>query len=128
MPAGGQTNNKTGASTSVGKRNAVRQSHVINSNSNSNGHSKDVGHKEQPSDNGDANMNKHQIEKSETVSKATGAATAQGVSKCFILILKPFALSIMYIKGVLENEHIINKIRDLFKVKLYAIRSETKQD
>ena len=89
MPAGGQTNNKTGASTSVGKRNAVRQSHVINSNSNSNGHSKDVGHKEQPSDNGDANMNKHQIEKSETVSKATGAATAQGVSKFFFLLLNP---------------------------------------
>ena len=89
MPAGGQTNNKTGASTSVGKRNAVRQSHVINSNSNSNGHSKDVGHKEQPSDNGDANMNKHQIEKSETVSKATGAATAQGVSKCLILLINP---------------------------------------
>ena len=73
---------KEKATTGVGsKRNPVRQSHVISSN----GHSRD---KEERNDNGHSgeqqqHSNKHQanIEKSETVSKATGAATAQGVSK-----------------------------------------------
>jgi len=71
---------KEKASTGVGsKRNPVRQSHVVTSN----GHSRD---KEEKQDNGQEqreqhHSNKHQphIEKSETVSKATGAATAQGV-------------------------------------------------
>ena len=60
----------------------MRQSHVISNGSNNN---KDNGNKEV--ENGDTptnqHSNKHQpyIEKSETVSKATGAATAQGVSK-----------------------------------------------
>jgi len=71
---------KEKATTGVGsKRNPVRQSHVISSN----GHSRD---KEERNDNGHSgeqqqHSNKHQanIEKSETVSKATGAATAQGV-------------------------------------------------
>ena len=73
---------KEKATTGVGsKRNQVRQSHVITSN----GHSRD---KEEKQDNGHSEQqqqhsNKHQahIEKSETVSKATGANTAQGVSK-----------------------------------------------
>ena len=74
---------KEKATTGVGsKRNQVRQSHVITSN----GHSRD---KEEKQDNGHSEQqqqhsNKHQahLEKSETVSKATGANTAQGVSKC----------------------------------------------
>ena len=75
---------KEKASTGVGsKRNPVRQSHVVSSN----GHSRD---KEEKQDNNghteqqQHHSNKHQahLEKSETVSKATGANTAQGVSKC----------------------------------------------
>ena len=61
----------------------MRQSHVITSN----GHSRDKD-REEKHDNGHSEQqqqhsNKHQahIEKSETVSKATGANTAQGVSK-----------------------------------------------
>ena len=73
---------KEKATTGVGsKRNPVRQSHVITSN----GNSRD---KEERHDNGQGgeqlHSNKHQahqMEKSETVSKATGASTAQGVSK-----------------------------------------------
>jgi len=71
---------KEKATTGVGsKRNPVRQSHVITSN----GNSRD---KEERHDNGQGgeqlHSNKHQahqMEKSETVSKATGASTAQGV-------------------------------------------------
>ena len=75
-----QVKEKEKATTGVSsKRNPVRQSHLISSN----GHSRD---KEEKQDNGHGEQqhsNKHQanIEKSETVSKATGAATAQGVSK-----------------------------------------------
>ena len=80
-----------GATTSVGKRNAGRQSHVVAA-SNGHGNTGNSGNKEQQeSSNGETKQeqqqhsNKHQphIEKSETVSKATGAAaaTAQAVSK-----------------------------------------------
>ena len=77
-----------GATTSVGKRNAGRQSHVVAA-SNGHGNTGNSGNKEQESSNGETKQeqqqhsNKHQahIEKSETVSKATGANTAQGVSK-----------------------------------------------
>ena len=79
-----------GATTSVGKRNAGRQSHVVAA-SNGHGNTGNSGNKEQESSNGETKQeqqqhsNKHQphIEKSETVSKATGAAaaTAQAVSK-----------------------------------------------
>jgi len=79
VPAG---NNKTAATTSVpGKRNAGRQSHVLNSN----GHSKDHennGEVAPPAPASGPASTKHQaIEKSETVSKATGANTAQGVNR-----------------------------------------------
>jgi len=80
VPAG--QNNKTGggATTSVGKRNAVRQSHVISSNGHNNGNTETSGGNEnqQQANTNNQNSNKHQphIEKSETVSKATGAATA----------------------------------------------------
>ena len=79
-----------GATTSVGKRNAGRQSHVVAA-SNGHGNTGNSGNKEQESSNGETkheqqqHSNKHQphIEKSETVSKATGAAAAkaQAVSK-----------------------------------------------
>jgi len=81
VPAG---NNKTAgaATTSVpGKRNAGRGSHVLNSN----GHSKDHennGEVAPPAPTSGPASTKHQpIEKSETVSKATGANTAQGVNR-----------------------------------------------
>ena len=78
---------KEKASTGVGsKRNPVRQSHVITSN----GHSRDREERQERQDNNghsepqqpQSNKQQAHLEKSETVSKATGANTAQGVSKC----------------------------------------------
>jgi len=80
VPVGNKTGG--GATTSVpGKRNAGRQSHVLNSN----GHSKDHENNGEPAaaPTSQPASTKHQphIEKGETVSKATGANTAQGVNR-----------------------------------------------